>query len=70
MYLLWKKITQKGLKVAKYSAKVALGDRRRRWEFEEWMWLVGGPVCVWRLELTTDCSTFACEKSGKVISCY
>ncbi len=27
-------------------------------------------VCVWRWELTTDCSSFVCEKSGKVISCY
>ncbi len=27
-------------------------------------------LCVWRWELTTDCSSFVCEKSGKVISCY
>ncbi len=31
-------------------------------------WLV--VLCVWRWELTTDCSSFVCEKSGKVISFY
>ncbi len=25
---------------------------------------------MWRRELTTDCSSFVYEKSGKVISCY
>ncbi len=27
-------------------------------------------LCVWRWELTTDCSSFVCEKIIKVISCY
>ncbi len=27
-------------------------------------------LCEWRWKLTTDCSSFVCEKSGKVISCY
>ncbi len=27
-------------------------------------------LCVWRWELVTDCSSFVCEKSGKVVSCY
>ncbi len=22
------------------------GTEERRWEFEQWTWLVGGPVCV------------------------
>ncbi len=26
--------------------------------------------CVWRWELTTDCSSFVCEKTGKVNNCY
>ncbi len=26
-------------------------------------------LCEWRWKLTTDCSSFVCEKSGKVISC-
>ncbi len=26
-------------------------------------------LCEWRGELTTDCSSFVCEKRGKVISC-
>ncbi len=32
--------------------------------------VVGWRSCVWRWKLTTDCSSFVCEKSGKVISCY
>ncbi len=25
---------------------------------------------MWRWELTTDCSSFVCEESANVISCY
>ncbi len=31
-------------------------------------WL--GVLCEWRLKLTTDCFSFVCKKSCKVISCY
>ncbi len=31
-------------------------------------WL--GALCEWRWKLTTDCFSFVCKKSCKVISCY
>ncbi len=56
----------KGHVVGWLERRSSVRGQKEKTEFEQWMWLVGGPVCV---EVRTDWLLFFfCEESGEVIS--